>query len=93
MLSYQHPQDPLLDTFLLRTRGPHRKVTMRVLHYGFTDLAVLTPEIGRHAPSVAETIESELPSGTLQSVASGRSAMRRVRKFLDSFFGTYLHRK
>jgi dienelactone hydrolase len=93
MVSYEHPPDPWLDTFRRRSRGPHPKVTMRVRHFGFTDLAVLTAEIAQSAPAVAAKIESEAPSGTFQSVASGRDAMRRVRKFLDTFFGTYLHRR
>jgi dienelactone hydrolase len=92
MLSYQHPEDPWLDAFLLRTRAAHPTVTMRVLHYGFTDLALLTPEIAHTAPSVAQALESELPTGTHQSVAAGRAAMRRVRKFVDGFFGRHLRR-
>jgi dienelactone hydrolase len=91
MLSYAHPPDPWLDTFLLRTRGPHPKVTLPVLHFGFTDLALLTPEIAGNAPVAAQKIEAAAPTGTLHSLAAGRAAVRRVRAFIDSFFGRYLH--
>lgn len=93
MLSYAHPHDPWLDTFLLRTRGPHPKATLHVLHFGFTDLALLTPEIAGSAPAAAQKIEAAAPTGTLQSVAAGQAAVRRVRSFIDTFFGTYLHRR
>jgi pimeloyl-ACP methyl ester carboxylesterase len=90
MLSYAHGPDPFLYTFELRTRGPDPRRTLHVLHFGFTDLALLTPEIGRYAPAVAQTLESELPTGTSTSVAAGRGAVEHVRQFVDGFFGHYL---
>jgi pimeloyl-ACP methyl ester carboxylesterase len=93
MVGYMHGPDPFLSTFLQRMRAPHPKETVRVLHFGFTDLVVLTPEIARYAPTVAQTLESELPTGTLASLPAGRAAMLRERKFVDRFFGIYLRKK
>jgi hypothetical protein len=90
MLGYMHGPDPFLRTFLTRTRGPHPTRTLRVLHWGFTDFAVLSPELQNAAPPLGQAAEAMAPSGTVTSPSAGRDAIRAERSFIARFFSRYL---
>jgi alpha-beta hydrolase superfamily lysophospholipase len=91
MLARDHTadQDPSLAQFLGHLAGPHPTRTLDVLHNGYTDWVVFNPEAARGDPALGARLEQIAPTGTVQSLHAGRTALARQRAFLARFARRY----
>jgi dienelactone hydrolase len=79
-----------IELFLSNMRAPHRKRTLDIRHYGFSDFVVFIPQAHRADPALGTALEATYAAGTLDSVRAGRRALRQQRLFLARFFDRYL---
>jgi pimeloyl-ACP methyl ester carboxylesterase len=85
-------QDPFTSTFLAAMRGPHPIHVLDVLHWAFTDWAVLSPELGASNPELSSELAQVVPTGTETSVAAGQATVVQVRRIIIRFLRRYLRR-
>ncbi len=84
-------EDPNLDSFVARLRGPHPMRKLDIGHGGFTDFVVFNPQTARVDPALAARLETLFRVG-VPDVATGQAAMAAQRKFLARFMRRYLAR-
>jgi hypothetical protein len=70
--------------------GPRPILRLDVGRYGFTDFALFNAQVRLADPALGRSLEAQLQTGTLDSVAAGARAVDRERRFLARFMDRYV---
>jgi hypothetical protein len=84
-------EDPNLESFLARLRGPHPMRKLNIGHGGFTDFVVFNAQTARVDQALAARLETQFDAG-VADLATGQAAMAAQRKFLARFMRRHLAR-